>query len=309
MLIALRAGAGAGVGVARRTSNSLLQPRLEKSLARALASRPAPTAVVVGGSGELGRAVVSALAPTWHVVAVDVAAPAPASGAPARAADAAPHASVVLSAAEARDPAAVVAAVLRALPAGGSAGGGAAGGARAAAVGAVVCTAGGWAGGGAADAASLGPALDRLTDVCLRPALASAALASAALAPAGALVLTGAAAAAARGGTPGMLVYGALKAATHHVARSMMAARGAGGLPAGARVLCVAPGTLDTPANRAHAAPGAEADWTPPAELARAIAGWLDGDAGAGIALEGGVVAVETRGGRTTFQVVPERES
>jgi NAD(P)-dependent dehydrogenase (short-subunit alcohol dehydrogenase family) len=85
--------------------------------------------------------------------------------------------------------------------------------------------------------------------------------------------------------TPGMAVYGALKAAIAHFTQSIAAeVRGAG-----VTVNAVLPGTMDTEANRA-AMPGADRSrWVAPETVAKVVAVLL-GDDGGGIS--GSLVAV-----------------
>lgn len=51
-------------------------------------------------------------------------------------------------------------------------------------------------------------------------------------------------------GTPGMVGYGAAKAAVHQMTKSLAAAGAQSGLPEGVTVLAILPVTLDTPMNR-----------------------------------------------------------
>jgi len=154
---------------------------------------------------------------------------------------------------------------------------------------AVVCAAGGWVGGGAgAPSGALADAAERMAGACVAPAMTAAHVAVSHLAPGGLLVLVGSAAALAP--TPDMLAYGVAKAATHHIVVSLTpppaaAAAAAGGaaarssntLPAGARALGVLPRVLDTPANRAFMAAGADTgSWTPCGEVAERIVAWAE---------------------------------
>ncbi len=169
-------------------------------------------------------------------------------------------------------------------------------------LGAVVCAAGGWAGGGAADPA-LPAAVAAMHAACVEPAFASAHAAASHLAEGGTVILTGSAAA--LGPSPGMLAYGAAKAATHHLARSL-AAPGSG-LPAGARVYALLPRVIDTPNNRKWMGGGDTSSWTPPGEIARAYVAWAEGKGkgeGEGCPPTGSLVLADTVAGETAFRVV-----
>mmetsp|Transcript_25357 Transcript_25357/g.73999 ORF Transcript_25357/g.73999 Transcript_25357/m.73999 type:complete len:228 (-) Transcript_25357:505-1188(-) len=111
---------------------------------------------------------------------------------------------------------------------------------------AVVCTAGSWAGGGADSKDGLA-SVDSMLVANLQPAVTAAHLACRLLRPGGTLVLVGADAALQP--TPGMVGYGMAKAATHHLIQSL--AVPGSGLPEGAAVLGALPTVIDTPANRA----------------------------------------------------------
>jgi len=163
---------------------------------------------------------------------------------------------------------------------------------------AIVCAAGGWAGGNAG-APALAASLSSMSAMCLTPIFTTAALASSHLSAGGTVVLTGSAAALAP--TPGMLAYGAVKAATHHVARSL-AAPGSG-LPEPSRVLCVCPMTIDTPSNRQWMVVGTDTGaWTHPSVIAGEVADWCEGGAGAaGLPPSGTLMEVSTAGGKSTW--------
>lgn len=192
---------------------------------------------------------------------------------------------------------------------------------------AIVCAAGGWVGGGAgAESDALADASERMARACVAPALTAAHAAVAHLAPGGVLVLVGSAAALAP--TPDMLAYGAAKAATHHIVVSLTPPADGGSaaaaaaasspssssstagappapprntLPRGARALGVLPRVLDTPANRAFMAAGADTgSWTPCAEVAERIIAWAERR---GPQPASGTLHVpETAAGRTTWR-------
>ena len=206
-------------------------------------------ALVLGADGALGSAVTRAFEERgWQVVAV--LEPPAGSGAAAAAGAGAPSpASATSPAPASARPASEWASSLAALSA-----------SPLPALDAVVCAAGGWIGGGAgapagsadsergaaAAALALAAGVERMTAVCVQPAVTAAHVACSRLRPGGLLVLVGSAAALAP--TPSMLAYGLAKAATHHLVVSLAAP--GGGLPQRATALGVLPTTLDTPGNR-----------------------------------------------------------
>ncbi|ETL33977.1 hypothetical protein F441_16197 [Phytophthora nicotianae CJ01A1] len=130
----------------------------------------------------------------------------------------------------------------------------------------VVCTAGGWAGGSIRDADSL-INLGEMHSKNLESAFLATYLASHLLVPGGLLVLTGATAA--LQATPGMVSYGAIKAATHHLIASA-----ATELPEESSVLGVLPTTIDTPMNRKFMADADFSTWTKAEDIAEKILEW-----------------------------------
>ena len=88
----------------------------------------------------------------------------------------------------------------------------------------VICAAGGWAGGDIKSKHILA-GVDKMYNYNITSAVAASHLASHFMKEGGALILTGAAAA--TGPTPGMIAYGITKAATHHLISSLAE----GGLP------------------------------------------------------------------------------
>jgi len=130
----------------------------------------------------------------------------------------------------------------------------------------IVHCAGSWLGGGAG---SLLSSLDPMLDINLKSACSAAYLASKFLdreSGAGMLLLTGAAAAANQTPTPGMLGYGMSKAATHQLATSLSQADSD---LRGATVATLLPTMIDTPSNRAMSSNVTEYEnWTPPVEFA-----------------------------------------
>lgn len=123
---------------------------------------------------------------------------------------------------------------------------------------AILNVAGGWAGGSAGDRDFL-----RNSDLMLKQSvyssLVSATLANKFLKENGLLTLAGAAAA--LDPTPGMIGYGAAKAATIHIGRSLAAENS--GMPTNSSVLTIAPIMLDTPMNRKWMPKADTSTWTP----------------------------------------------
>ena len=120
------------------------------------------------------------------------------------------------------------------------------------------------------------------------------------LRPDGLFVLTGAAAA--LGPTPGMVGYGMAKAATGFLAQCASEPKASGGLPDGCHVTLIAPGVLDTPANRS-AMPDMDAGTlTPPAVIADLLLARAEGGDGRKGAVRGEVLVPATEGGVTTWQ-------
>merc|ERR1719373_1484012 len=128
----------------------------------------------------------------------------------------------------------------------------------------------------------------------LYSSLVSARVASSFLRPGGLLVLPGAAAAPLA--LPGLLPYVPVKAAVHSLARSLAADPTEAGLPDGAKVVTLAPVTLDTPMNR-EAMPDADhSSWTPLDRVCEEIVAWAEGGA-----VNGAIYEPWTAAGATTF--------
>eukprot|EP00697_Spironema_sp_BW2_P008405 gnl/Spiro4/22994_TR11357_c0_g2_i1.p1 gnl/Spiro4/22994_TR11357_c0_g2~~gnl/Spiro4/22994_TR11357_c0_g2_i1.p1 ORF type:complete len:228 (-),score=46.26 gnl/Spiro4/22994_TR11357_c0_g2_i1:110-793(-) len=138
---------------------------------------------------------------------------------------------------------------------------------------AAVCVAGGWAGGNIASSTVLQDFEGQLS--CnLRPALMCAHVASQVLNEDGLLVLTGAQTVY-KGGTPGMIPYGLVKSATHHLIASLALPQS--GLPARTTVVGILPTTLDTEMNRKWMPKEDFSRWTPLVQVAGTVLKWADG--------------------------------
>jgi len=144
---------------------------------------------------------------------------------------------------------------------------------------AVIHVAGTWIGGGGGDDDALAT-LDALYLANLRSASLAAYLSMSVgadtgfplLSDDGLMVVTGASAALEP--TPGMMAYGMVKAATHHMVES--AAAEGSGLPPGATALAILPTTIDTLANRAAMPDADTASWTSTDAIVETVMGWVD---------------------------------
>ncbi|KYQ93835.1 dihydropteridine reductase [Tieghemostelium lacteum] len=133
----------------------------------------------------------------------------------------------------------------------------------------IVCAAGGWVGGNAADEGYLG-SVQKMIDMNLYSAFGTAFLGSKFLNENGLLVLTGANAALQP--TSFMIAYGATKAATHHLIKSL--AQPDSGLPNNSTTVGILPITLDTPINRTAMPNSNFDDWTPLSDIANKLYEW-----------------------------------
>ncbi|KAJ3319327.1 hypothetical protein HDU76_000589 [Blyttiomyces sp. JEL0837] len=113
----------------------------------------------------------------------------------------------------------------------------------------------------------------------------------------GALIFFGASAA--TEGTPGMVAYGLAKAAVHHLVKSS-ASKGSG-LPANAKSLALLPITLDTPMNRKFMPDADFSSWTPLTDLSGKIIAW---SSGAEDVVSGTLFKVVTKDFKTEFVAV-----
>ncbi|CUF10597.1 quinonoid dihydropteridine reductase, putative [Bodo saltans] len=138
---------------------------------------------------------------------------------------------------------------------------------------AVVNVAGGWAGGSVADA-STAAATELMLRQSVWTSVAAAHIASVRGNENVFCALTGSAAAAA-GGTAGMVGYGLAKAAVHHLVSSVAADPSK--MPKGSTVIGVLPVTLDTPGNRAGMPDADFSAWTPTMTVAELLVKWSEG--------------------------------
>ncbi|KAF9583756.1 hypothetical protein BGW38_008652 [Lunasporangiospora selenospora] len=221
--------------------------------------------VVYGGSGALGRAIVSTFVKKqWNVTSIDFVANQEATT------------NVLLEKTDSLEEQ-----------------GRRVTGAVAGEVDAIVCVAGGWAGGNAASN-ELFANSELMWKQSVHSSLVAAHLASKNLKAGGLLTLTGAFPA--QKGTPFMIGYGMAKAAVHQLVASL--AGPDSGIPADAKVNAILPITLDTPMNRSGM-PGADfSSWTPCPEVAERIHGWATGE----IPMTSGkLVEIVTKDSQTTY--------
>jgi dihydropteridine reductase len=81
--------------------------------------------------------------------------------------------------------------------------------------------------------------------------------------------------------TPSMLAYGTAKAATHQLAMSLASNPEGAGLPANTRIKCILPNILDTDANRAAMPTANFSKWTSLTSLSDILINWMiEPDAG-----------------------------
>jgi dihydropteridine reductase len=136
---------------------------------------------------------------------------------------------------------------------------------------AILNVAGGWAGGNAGDKDFLKNS-DLMLKQSVYSSLISASLANKFLKENGLLTLAGAAAA--LDSTPGMIGYGAAKAATIHIGKSLAGPNS--GMPTNSSVLTIAPITLDTPMNRKWMSKADTSTWTPLEYIADLFYKWIN---------------------------------
>jgi dihydropteridine reductase len=162
----------------------------------------------------------------------------------------------------------------------------------------IFCAAGGWAGGTVASPDGL-DSIDQMWQMCVQSAATAAHIGSQALSPNGLLVFTGATAALTPSCTAGMIGYGMSKAATHHLVQSLGSGEDTG-LPPDATVLGILPTTIDTPMNRKFMADADFSTWTPTDEIAGQLFGWSTGT----IALPetGTLMVMETEENKTEWR-------
>lgn len=138
---------------------------------------------------------------------------------------------------------------------------------------AIYCVAGGWVGGGLATETFFND-FNVQIQANLQTSLLTAKISSILLQGAEnpLLVFTGSRAAVKP--SPGMLAYGMVKSSVHFLAESLAADTVASGLPANTRVRCILPNVLDTPANRAAMPKAKFEKWTPLPVLSERLVNW-----------------------------------
>lgn len=139
--------------------------------------------------------------------------------------------------------------------------------------------------------------VEKLHQMNVQTALATAHIAAKFLKDGGLVVFTGANAA--RSATSGMIGYGISKAATHQLAQSLNQELNSNG--AHATVLTILPITLDTPANRQAMPDGKFSTWTSVAEIGDKLVSWTTSETPA----SGALIVVETKDNKTSW--TPEK--
>lgn len=156
---------------------------------------------------------------------------------------------------------------------------------------AIFCVAGGWAGGNAASEDYI-KNCDMMWKQSMWSSTIAGSLAAKFLKPNGLLTLTGASPA--TDATPGMIGYGAAKAAVHQLCKSL--ASPSSGLPENASTLCILPITLDTPMNRKFMPKADFSTWTPLEFVAETFEAWVNGKSRPA---SGTLIKLKTEGGDT----------
>lgn len=139
--------------------------------------------------------------------------------------------------------------------------------------------------------------VEKMYQMNLQTALASAHIAAKFLKQGGLVVFTGANAA--RSATSGMIGYGITKAATHQLAQSLN--QQLNSKTADSTVVSILPITLDTPANRQSMPDGKFSTWTPVAEIGDKLVSWATSER----PTSGSLIVVETKDSKTTW--TPEK--
>ncbi|KAI9102002.1 hypothetical protein DFS34DRAFT_612415 [Phlyctochytrium arcticum] len=163
-------------------------------------------------------------------------------------------------------------------------------------LGVVVNAAGGWAGGNLKDE-SLYQNVSLMFAQSVHSTTIAARLAALHLEEEGLLASVGASAA--TEGTPGMVAYGAAKAAVHHIIQS--AAGKGSGLPLGAKAIAILPITIDTPMNRKFMPDADTSTWTAPGVIGDKLINWASKREQV---QNGGMYRVTTRDGKSSFDLV-----
>jgi len=135
----------------------------------------------------------------------------------------------------------------------------------------VFCVAGGWAGGSIQDP-KIFSQLQLMHDIQVVPAFLTAHLASKYLNPAGLLLFTGAATPF-RQPAPFMLAYAVEKTAVHGLAMNLVDCED---LPADTTIATILPETIDTPENRKAMPDEDFSQWSPPEKIAEMLKRWAE---------------------------------
>ncbi|KAI8851923.1 hypothetical protein BC829DRAFT_441221 [Chytridium lagenaria] len=227
-------------------------------------------ALVYGGSGALGRAVVTAFKrANWTVTSVDF-----------RVNEDASHNIVLAQSLDFEGTGRKVEAEFSTLTEGKK-------------IDAVLNVAGGWAGGNLLSD-DLYKNVSLMISQSVNSSVISAKLAALHLKESGLLALVGANAA--TDGTPGMVAYGLAKASVHHLVKS--AASPGSGLPTNAKAVAILPITLDTPMNRKFMPDADFSSWTSADTISNKFLAWASGSEAV---TSGTLFRVITKDGKTEF--------
>jgi dihydropteridine reductase len=139
---------------------------------------------------------------------------------------------------------------------------------------AVFCVSGGWCGGNIATDTILHDTSEML-NASLLSGIFSSNVAASLLKDSYSPLLLFCGSDAANEPTPGMISYGVAKAGLHFLAKSLAADSVAAGLPMGTRIHCIVPNILDTPSNRAAMPTADFSSWTNLELLSQDLAKWM----------------------------------
>lgn len=200
-------------------------------------------AVVIGGSGALGRSMVEIFKDSWEVTSIDLNE------------NSFAHKSIILNAIqEIEDQCNYCKIELTGK------------------YDAILCVAGGWTGGDISSPEVFSQ-VQHMMKLNLYPSLMAGHLACDYLADSGLLVLTGSAASFKKT-TPGMIAYTMSKTATHALALNLATRQN---LPADSYVATILPELIDTPSNRLAMPDADHSEWTNPQGIAALVKMWAEG--------------------------------
>lgn len=160
----------------------------------------------------------------------------------------------------------------------------------------VISSAGSWAGGSVSDDDIL-HTLQVMKSTNLDSAVFASHLSSKFLEPKGTLILTGAEAA--LNATPGMLAYGIVKSSTHFLIQSI--SQDPSFMEREASALCVLPSVIDTPGNRSAMPTENFENWTKTEDIAELLVDWIKDPSSR--PLSGSLLSISTEAGKNATLV------